>query len=158
MTTPELSDHSRDSRDATLDHWHMAALASERQAYELLHDPYSRQLMRLSLLQLDLITQLPEAGGSVAEMAEAVPLDKGAVSLEVTRLVRRGLLRRQRTGGRVWVQRTESGDQVMEALRSLRRRLLANMMEKIPPSLQPRMAQLMAALAPSPDQEPASKG
>ncbi|HVC22257.1 MAG TPA: hypothetical protein VNH82_02325 [Candidatus Dormibacteraeota bacterium] len=135
-------------REAILDDWMAIQLLTERQMYRLIRGRLAQRLRRLSLFELDVITQLAPDGQTAADLAGSLVADLRNVRSAVSRLLRRGLLVRQGRGASAAIQRTDEADQLIEMLRQAQAELLLGIFAKMPPDLQGRTIDLMQAMTP----------
>lgn len=135
-------------RETILDDWMAIQLLTERQMYRLIRGRLAQRLRRLSLFELDVITQLAPDGQTAADLAGSLVADLRNVRSAVSRLLRRGLLVRQGRGASAAIQRTDEADQLIEMLRQAQAELLLGIFAKMPPDLQGRTIDLMQAMTP----------
>ncbi|MGC1185367.1 MAG: hypothetical protein WBA31_09485 [Candidatus Dormiibacterota bacterium] len=135
-------------RDAILDDWMAIQLLTERQMYRLIRGRLAQRLRRLSLFQLDVITQLDSQGQTAADLAGSLVADTGEVRSAISRLLRRGLLVRQGRGAAATIRRTDEAEQLIKMLRQAQAELLLGIFAKMPPDLQGRTIDLMQAMTP----------
>lgn len=140
---------SRD-RAEILDEWMATQLLTERQMYRLLQGPWAERLRKLSLLELDVITQIAANGQTVQALASTLKTDPAGLGKVTARLVRQRLLARQGRGAAAVLVRTEGADQVISLMRQAQGKLLVGIFRKMPTDLQGRTIKLMQALAPPP--------
>lgn len=135
-------------REAILDDWMAIQLLTERQMYRLIRGRLAQRLRRLSLFELDVITQLEPGGQTASDLAGSLGTDLGEVRSATSRLLRRGLLVRQGRGAGAPIQRTGEADQLIEMLRQAQAELLLSIFAKMPSDLQGRTIDLMQAMIP----------
>lgn len=137
-------------REEIVEDWMAIQLLTERQMYQLLRGPLAQKVRRLSLLELDVITQLDPQGERASDLAKTLRVDGSSLRPVVDRLVRRGLLLRQGRGQAGRIQRTEQAEQLISLLRQAQADLLVGIFAKMPAELQGRTIDLMQALTPAP--------
>lgn len=125
-----------------------AQLALEREYFRAFGRVSTRRERLLTLNELDIISQLPDAGATVAEIADNLSLEPDVVRRTVARLVRRGLLARELRGGRARrVVRTPAADELITIFRTAQTDLMASLLSRLGPDLQHRLLRLMEAEA-----------
>lgn len=137
-------------RAAIVDEWMAVQLLTERQMYGLLRGPLAQRLRQLSLLELDVITQLEEGGQSALALAATLQVDDRTLQPATDRLLRQRLLARQGRGGEAPLRRTADADQLVALLRHARADLMVGILRRMPAQLQGRTMELMQALLPTP--------
>lgn len=129
-----------------VERWMTAQLALEREYFQAFGRVSTRRERLLTLLELDTITQLPEGGSTVAEIASNLGLELAEARRTVARLVRRRLLTRELRGhpeGRV--VRTSAADDLVAVFRRAQTDLMASLLSRLDPDLQRRLVRLMEA-------------
>jgi hypothetical protein len=135
-----------------VERWMRAQLMLERQYFRAVGHSANRREHLLNLLELDIITQLPDEGAPASTIALDHRAPTTEVRLAVNRLTRRGLLRREgKARARVLV-RTAAADEVMELIRSAQVGLMTKVLSRLDRELQERLLNLMESGALSPRQ------
>lgn len=127
-----------------VERWMTAQLALEREYFRVFGRVSTRRERLLTLNELDIISQLPDAGSTAAEIATDLNLEPEVVRRTVARLVRRGLLARQLRGGRASrVVRTPAADDLISVFKTAQTDLMASLLSRLEPDLQHRLLRLM---------------
>lgn len=125
--------------------WMVAQLHLERQYFQHLGTTAGRRLRLLSLLELDTLTQLPDSGLPLPKVAGLLEIDLPVARAVVTRLARRGLVRRIRGSDRTWaVHRTDKADDVIRMLQRTQAGLIGTVLVSLDTDLRDRLMRLMA--------------
>ena len=128
-----------------VERWMVAQLRLERQYFQHLGTDGGRRLRLLSLLEMDTLTQLPDSGLPVSEVAQLLDVKPPVARAVVTRLARRGLVRRLRGLDRTWtVHRTERADDLIRTLRRAQAGLIGSILGTLDAELRDRLVGLMA--------------
>ena len=157
MSQTELSDGPRavTAPPDIVERWMRAQLLLERRYFRAMGRAANRREQLLSLLEMDIITQLPDEGAAASAIATEHRASAGEVRLAVNRLARRGLLRRERRGRAGVVVRTSAADDLIELIRSAQVDLMTSVLSQLDRDLQERLLNLMesGALRPRRPQE-----
>lgn len=143
--TPDLAPEGGKSVDAAdlVDRWMRAQLLLERQYFRAMGRNASRRERLLTLLEMDIITQLPEEGATSTAIASTHGVSTAEARLALNRLARRGMLERQRRG-RVWVLvRTAAADNLIQLILGIQADLMASVLKRLNPDLQAGLLRLM---------------
>ncbi len=139
----EVSSPAVDSA-ALVERWMQVQLSLERQYFQRLGQQSGRQLRLLSLLELDILTLLPEHGQPISDVATALDVPLPLANAVVDRLVRRRLVRRTRGPKGVWlVHRTGKANGVIELILRTQDSLLGNVLGRMDSELRDGVLQLM---------------
>lgn len=131
--------------DPLVDLWMASQLLLERSYFRYLGDSGGRRLRLLTLIELDTVTQLDDAGQTAAAIAESLRVDLATARKVINRLARRGLVRRQRASDKQWmVLRTEAADQLIAMLRRTQIDLVSSVLDRLDVRLRTALVDLMS--------------
>jgi predicted transcriptional regulator len=126
-----------------VERWMRAQLILERQYFRALGRAANRREHLLNLLEMDIITQLPDEGAPANAIAAEHRASATEVRLAVNRLARRGLLRRERRGRASVLVRTSTADELIELIRSAQVDLMSSVLGRLDRDLQEHLLNLM---------------
>ena len=126
-----------------VERWMRAQLILERQYFRALGRAANRREHLLNLLEMDIITQLPDEGAPASAVAVEHRASPTEVRLAVNRLARRGLLRRERRGRTGVLVRTSAADELIELIRSAQVDLMSKVLSRLDQDLQEHLLNLM---------------
>ncbi|HEY6538599.1 MAG TPA: hypothetical protein VI138_06115 [Candidatus Dormibacteraeota bacterium] len=146
VPTPPGPPSEASEREAMVEQWMAVQLLTERQMYQLLHSQEAKSVRNLTLLELDLITQLSPGGETSTSLAASLQLGADSIRAAAERLIRRGLLSRRGRGRSALLERTEAAEQVIALLRQAQVDLLVEIFGRMPAELQERTIGLLQAM------------
>lgn len=136
-----------------VERWMRAQLILEREYFRAVDRAASRQERLLTLLEMDIITQLPEEGASFAAIASNHNVSPAELRLPIQRLVRRGMLERRRQGRSSLLLRTAAADRVIRLILSTQADMMASVLNRLSPEVQSGLLSLMETGALVPDSQ-----